>query len=48
MEYLEGRETREAQYKAQSIFDYAPSSNGADDYRELVKEFLGRIKKINK
>ena len=24
----------EAQYKAQSIFDYAPSSNGADDYRE--------------
>lgn len=38
----------EAQYKAQSIFDYAPSSNGADDYRELVKEFLGRIKKINK
>lgn len=34
--------------KAQSIFDYAPSSNGADDYRELVKEFLGRIKKINK
>jgi hypothetical protein len=29
-------------------YDYAPSSNGADDYRELVKEFLGRIKKINK
>ena len=28
-------------YKRQ-IFDYAPSSNGADDYRELVKEFLGR------
>ena len=26
----------EAQYKAQSIFDYAPSSNGADDYREPV------------
>ena len=38
----------EAQYKAQSIFDYAPSSNGADDYRELGKEVLGRIKKINK
>lgn len=33
----------EAQYKAQSIFDYAPSSNGAEDYRELVREFLGRI-----
>lgn len=37
----------EAQYKTQSIFDYAPSSNGAKDYKKLVKEFLGRIKKMN-
>lgn len=38
----------EAQYKTQSIFEYAPSSNGAKDYGKLVKEFLGRIKKMNK
>ena len=26
----------EAQYNAMSIFDYAPSSNGAEDYRKLL------------
>ncbi len=30
----------EAQYNARSIFDYAPSSNGARDYRSLTEEFL--------
>ncbi|WP_374937774.1 ParA family protein, partial [Phocaeicola vulgatus] len=31
-----------------SIFDYAPSSNGARDYRSLTEEFLKRIRKMNK
>lgn len=34
----------ESQYNAQSIFDYAPSSNGAEDYRKLTEEFVGRVK----
>ena len=38
----------EAQYNARSIFDYAPSSNGARDYRSLTEEFLKRIRKMNK
>ena len=38
----------EAQYNAQSIFDYAPSSNGAEDYRKLTEEFVGRVKRMNK
>lgn len=37
----------EAQYNAMSIFDYAPSSNGAEDYRKLTEEFLLRIEKLN-
>ena len=36
----------EAQYNARSIFDYAPSSNGARDYRSLTEEFLKRIRKM--
>ena len=38
----------ESQYNAQSIFDYAPSSNGAEDYRKLTEEFVGRVKRMNK
>lgn len=38
----------EAQYNARSIFDYAPSSNGAGDYRSLTEEFLKRIRRMNK
>ncbi len=38
----------EAQYNARSIFDYAPSSNGARDYRSLTEEFLKRIRKMNR
>lgn len=37
----------ESQYNAMSIFDYAPSSNGAEDYRKLTEEFLLRIEKLN-
>jgi chromosome partitioning protein len=31
----------EAPSFGQSIFQYAPTSNGAEDYRELAREFLG-------
>ncbi len=32
---------KEAQAMRQSIFDYAPKSNGAQDYMDLLKEVLG-------
>lgn len=35
----------EAQASGQTIFDYAPSSNGAEDYYKLTKEILERITK---
>lgn len=31
---------REAQARQQSIFDYAPNSNGAADYRAFIKEII--------
>lgn len=33
----------EAPSFGQSIFGYAPDSNGADDYRQLAREVLGRL-----
>lgn len=36
----------EAPSFGQSIFDYAPTSNGAEDYRKLASEVLGREIKI--
>lgn len=38
----------EAQYKTQSIFDYAPKSAGAEDYLRLTEEFLVRVKRMSK
>lgn len=32
---------KEAALMQQSIFDYAPRSNGANDYRDFITEFLG-------
>jgi len=34
---------REAQAKQQSVYDYAPRSNSAYDYREFVNEFLNKV-----
>ena len=31
----------EAPSFGQSIFDYSPNSNGAEDYQQLAREFLG-------
>ena len=28
-----------------NIFDYAPESNGAEDYRKLAKELIKKIEK---
>ena len=33
----------EAQLQGQTIFDYAPESNGAKDYQMLVEEILNRL-----
>jgi chromosome partitioning protein len=33
----------EAQLQGQSIFDYAPESNGAKDYEKLVDEILSKL-----
>jgi chromosome partitioning protein len=33
----------EAQANGTTIFDYAPHSNGAEDYYKLTKEILERI-----
>ncbi len=37
----------EAPYQGQDIFRYAPDSNGAKDYQEVVNEFLERELKCN-
>ena len=39
----EGIALKEAQVMHQSIFDYAPKSNGAEDYAKFVDEFLRTI-----
>jgi chromosome partitioning protein len=36
----------EAPSFGQSIFQYAPTSNGAEDYRELAREFLGTSARV--
>jgi chromosome partitioning protein len=36
----------EAPSFGQSIFQYAPTSNGAEDYRELAREFLGTSTRV--
>jgi len=33
----------EAQLQGQSIFDYAPESNGAKDYEMLVEEIISKL-----
>ena len=33
----------EAQIEKKNLFDYAPDSNGAEDYRELTTEILARL-----
>ena len=40
----EGVAVREAHTKKQSIFDYAPLSNPAQDYNNLIAEYTGRKK----
>ena len=40
---------REAPHESTDIFSYAPSSNGAEDYRKLTQEIISRLcKSVNK
>jgi len=45
----EGVAVREAQLKKQSVFDYAPTSNPAQDYIEFINEYVdqGELKHAN-